>query len=58
MKIIVGDVVELQSGEIVEITEIRDSTFAYPIWYINIKTSIPDGCKRQDIKRKIKKEAL
>ena len=49
MGIEVGDILKLKTGEVVKVTEVRNNSFQYPIWYKNIETLIPNGCQYKDI---------
>jgi len=46
----VGDIRLLKSnGHRVKITEIRDSCYSLPIWYLDLETYIPNGCRITDL---------
>lgn len=48
----VGRFCKLRDGRVVRITKRRKGGwggYAYPIWYQDVLTSIPDGCKFKDI---------
>jgi len=46
----IGDIRILKSNNHrVEITEIRDLCYSLPIWYIDLETHIPNGCRITDL---------
>ncbi len=53
-KLRVDDVVELKDGRIVRILKVRDESYMYPIWFVDIETGVTGGCKFEDIKRKVR----
>ena len=53
-KLRVDDVVELKDGRIVRILKVRDESYMYPVWFVDIETGVTGGCKFEDIKRKVR----
>lgn len=48
----VGDIRYLKSNNHkVEITQVRESCYRYPIWYVDLETHIPNGCTIKDLKK-------
>ena len=57
MNIEVGDLVLLRDRGVVEITEIRDrEKYAYPIWYEDVITNLPNGCRFFDVLKILSKK--
>lgn len=50
----VNDIVELTDGRIVRVMEVRDESYMYPVWFVDVKTGVTGGCKFEDIKKKIR----
>ena len=53
-KLRVDDVVELKDGRIVRILKVRDESYMYPVWFVDIETGVTGGCKFEDIRRKVR----
>jgi len=49
-KLCVDDVVELKDGRVVRIMEM------FPVWFVDTETGVADGCKFEDIKRKVRED--
>jgi len=52
-KLNINDIVKLKDGRTVRITEVRDKSFMFPVWFVDTKTGITGGCKFEDINKKI-----
>jgi len=55
-KLCVDDVVELKDGRVVRIMEVRDRSYMFPVWFVDTETGVADGCKFEDIKRKVRED--
>jgi len=52
-KLNIDDIIKLNDGKTVRIIRLRDESYMYPVWFVDIKTGITGGCKFEDINKKI-----
>jgi len=49
MNLKTGEIYKHKDEREIRILEIRDDSYFYPIWFIDTKTLIPNGCKISDL---------